>query len=138
MTDAHLARKQGGAGAIGPAGLHLAIIVAGISLYLLIRIALAPAGGWLRFHATDVLAGLILPSLFALWPDPPRSLAALNAGLSGKLLLVLAAAFVWEVVHPLASKASTGDWRDVVAYVVGCLLQHALVRGWAALCPPRR
>ena len=101
-------------------------MVAGAALYVIVRIVIAPTTGWLRFHVTDFLAGMMLPSLFALWPNPPESVAKLLSSLGGKLILVLSAVLIWEVAHPLLSDNSTADWRDVLAYLLGVLVQHLI------------
>jgi len=106
--------------------LHFGILVAGAALYLIVRIAIEPTTGWLRFHVTDFLAGMMLPSLFALWPKPPESVAKLLSSLGGKLILVLSAVLIWEVAHPLLSDKSTADWRDVLAYLLGVPVQHLI------------
>lgn len=91
--------------------------------YLIIRITIAPGPGWVRFHATDFLAGFALPSVIALgfhrFPG-----ADLLDTLRGKLLLTVAAVVVWEGVVPLLNAHSTADWRDVVAYLAGTVAQH--------------
>lgn len=118
------------------AGLHLAILIGGAALYVLVRIGIDPHSGWLRNHVTDFLAGVMLPSLFALWASPPRSVATLTSDLSGKLILVASAAVVWEVIEPMVTRRSTGDWRDVLAYLAGAIVQHLITLA-AALRGPR-
>lgn len=107
--------------------LHLSIIAAVAIGYVAIRVAIAPTVGPLRGQATDLLAGMALPSLFALFLPAGIALARWASTLSGKLSLTLAAAFVWEVAVPLLGARSTPDLLDVVAYLAGTLLQHALV-----------
>ena len=106
--------------------LHLGILIGGAALYLIVRVVIAPTTGWLRFHVTDFLAGMMLPSLFALWPNPPQAVTQLISSLGGKLILVLSAVLIWEVAHPLLSDNSTADWRDVLAYLLGVPVQHLI------------
>ncbi len=112
--------------------LHGAIVVAVAVGYLLLRIVLAPTTGPLRWHATDLLAGIALPSLFALLLPQTMELGRWARTLSGKLALTGSATVVWEVVVPLLSDRSTPDIVDVIAYLVGTTIQHAIVRETSA------
>lgn len=103
---------------------HLAVIGGVFLGYVLVRVAWSPTQGFARFHVTDILAGVAIPSLFALvfqgWGNWERWAISLQ----GKLALVGGATAVWEGLLPLVSKHATADPVDVVCYVLGTLAQH--------------
>ena len=107
--------------------LHGAIIAAVALGYIVVRIAIAPETGPLRWHATDLFGGIALPSLFTLLFSAHGELGHWARTLGGKLALTAAAVVVWEVVMPILNDRSVADVLDVVAYFVGTLLQHAFV-----------
>lgn len=106
---------------------HVAVIAIIAAGYILVRVVMEPAGGLLRGHATDLLAGVALPSLFALVFQARGEMGEWVRSLPGKLALTASAAVVWEVIVPLFDPRSTADWLDALAYVVGTVVQHVFV-----------
>ncbi len=104
---------------------HLTIIAFVALAYMTVRIGIAPESGWLRFHTTDFLAGVALPSVIALAFDDV-SVSRLPGTLGGKLALTAGAVVVWGGIVPLVSERSTADWRDVIAYFAGTAVQHVV------------
>ncbi|MDP1026924.1 hypothetical protein Q5H91_06850 [Sphingomonas sp. KR1UV-12] len=103
------------------------MIVAVAIGYLIVRIGIAPRTGLLRYHATDLLAGVALPSIIALAIPAITPLGLWARTLPGKLALIAGAIAVWEVAVPLITTRSTPDPIDALCYVAGTLLQHAAV-----------
>jgi hypothetical protein len=110
------------------ARIHLSVLGTVFVAYLLVRIAWAPTGGFARFHLTDLLAGVALPSLCALVMRGWRNWERWSLSLRGKLALVGGATMIWEGLHPLLSTQATADPIDALCYLVGTLGQHAMVQ----------
>ena len=107
---------------------HAALIAVGMALYVAIHAGAVAPNGVLRHHGADVIAGAVLLSLLELAPDSvkPVSLTHLLSNFGGKMALIGGAAVSWEVLVPLLSPASTPDWLDLAAYLLGGSIQHLL------------
>jgi hypothetical protein len=107
--------------------VHLSILGAVFVTYLLVRIAWAPLDGFARFHLTDLLAGVALPSLCTLVMRGWGSWERRSVSLRGKLAFVAGATIIWEGLLPLLSNQATADPVVVLCYLLGTLGQHAMV-----------
>lgn len=108
--------------------LHLSILGSVFLAYLVVRIAWAPMNGFARFHLTDLLAGVALPSLCALVMGGWGSWERWYLSLRGKLALIAGATMIWEGLLPLLSNLATADPIDALCYLLGTLGQHATVQ----------
>lgn len=104
---------------------HLGLLVAVGTAYLVIRVGIAPVAGPLRWQATDLLAGVALPSLFALGTVPASRWGRWARSGAGKAQLIAGAVLVWEGLVPLLGRGTADGW-DVLAYALGGLAQHGL------------
>ena len=108
--------------------LHLAILLLVAAGYLVIRIGIAPTGGFLRHHATDLLAGVALPSVLALTMPAGAPMGDWVRSIGGKLQVTLGAALVWEGLMPLLTANATADPVDALCYFTGATAQHLVAR----------
>lgn len=127
MSQAESTQGRSAPSARQETALHGAVILVVAIGYILVRVVLDPVTGPLRWYATDLLAGIALPSLVALVFPDTTDLGRWARTLGGKLVLTAAAVAVWEGVVPLLNGRSTPDVLDVAAYLAGTLVQHGFV-----------
>lgn len=99
------------------------------------RVGVPVLGDVLRYHWNDYLGGIAFAAYlnlvfsFSRWPRL-RLRTPLHFLIAGTLC-----GLFWECLTPLFLPSSTGDWRDVVAYVLG-MLTYGLLRGHLTGRPP--
>jgi hypothetical protein len=106
--------------------VDLVMLATVLIVYLLVRIAWAPTNGFARYHLTDLLAGVALPSLVALLFRDWEPWESWSRSLPGKLAMTFGAAMIWEGLVPLLSQRSTADLVDGLCYLIGALCQHGV------------
>lgn len=79
-------------------------------------------------HATDVLTGIALPPLSALFFPLAIESGHCARAITEKLAPIGSAIVAWAGVVPLFGAHSTADWRDGIAKLAGTLSQHFFVR----------
>ena len=99
------------------------------------RVSAPLLGYLLRCHFNDYLGGIAFAAYlnlvisFSKWPH--RRLRSPLQFIAAGLLCSVA----WELITPLFLPSSTGDWLDVIAYVLG-MLTYWLLAGRRAPQPP--
>ena len=86
-----------------------------VSLYTLNEIYLKSLHPIFRNHFNDLLAMPLLLSYSSILIKKKLTYPFI-------ISMTIICSFVWEFVTPIFKNNSTGDWMDVVAYVVGSLL----------------
>lgn len=96
----------------------LAMVGAG---YLLNHLISPAFGGFWSNHAANILAGISLPAIAALLSDSQTPAGMFVRRPMTRIGIVVAAAFVWEVLAPMLMSNSIGDLIDAIAYLTGTL-----------------
>ena len=86
-----------------------------VSLYALNELYLKSLHAIFRNHFNDILAMPLLLSYSSILIKKTLTYPFI-------ISMTIICSFVWEFVTPIFKTNSTGDWLDVVAYVVGSLL----------------
>jgi hypothetical protein len=92
-----------------------------ISLYALNELYLKSLHSIFRNHFNDLLAIPLLLSYSSILIKRKLTYPFI-------ISMTIICSFVWEFITPILKTNSTGDWMDVVAYVVGSLLWIIIMR----------